>query len=164
MPDMKTALQNALKGQTLSHLKPQMQRIWEWIRDNPNHTGKDVATELKLKSATTLMSQMLHRKMLVNHMEPVHKSGAKQRLRWRVNPDMRGVYELLPEQKPRKKAPDPAPVQMPVQVKVPELHSVNRVETVFAFDPAKIVADLSLSQSFALWKHLNGYFKNDSSN
>ena len=156
MPDMQTALQNALKDRPLL-LKSKMQRIWEWVSEHPDRTGKDIAVELKMKDCSSMLAQMQRRKMLVSHPEPVHKSGARQILRWRVNPGLHGVYELLPVCLPSKKSaaargltvgvdlPTPMPATLPATLSQPR-------------DLASLIHTMSISEAYDLWKQLNRYF------
>lgn len=159
MPDMQTALQNALKDRPLL-LKSQMQRIWEWVKEHPDRTGKDITVELKMKDCSSTLAQMQRRKMLVSHPEPVHKSGARQLLRWRVNPGLHGVYELLPVCLPSKRSAVPKGL----------IGATGRIEGVYQSavqqpatqsqtrDPASLIHTMPISEAYDLWKQLNKYF------
>ena len=153
MPDMQTALQNALKDRPLL-LKSKMQRIWEWVSEHPDRTGKDISVELKMKDCSSMLAQMQRRKMLVSHPEPVHKSGARQILRWRVNPGLHGVYELLPVCLPRKRSAAAKCLTVGVVQQTATLPTTLPQTR----DPASLIDTMSISEAYDLWKQLNRYF------
>lgn len=94
MSDMKTALTTALKEANVP-VKPQIQRIWEYLRDNPGRIASRVKRDLYLAEGSTssLLSQLVKREMVTFVDE--HDRLGRRRLFY-VNPSMR-EYELLPK-------------------------------------------------------------------
>lgn len=110
MPDMKSALSDALKNTKL-HVT-QMELLWRWIRDNPGKTAKRICSEniVKKSSCSSLLCNMVSRKMLVKTVE--HDRLGK-RGTFAVPHNM-AYYELLP--RPVKKV---VAEKLPVAVSVP---------------------------------------------
>lgn len=98
MTQIQDQLKKALHGQ--GFYKTQMQRVWEWLKDHPGKTAKDLTAEFKLKSVTSLLAQMGHRKMLTMELRPYHKTGRNVG-HYYVASNMQ-AYELLPLVKPKK--------------------------------------------------------------
>lgn len=110
MPDMKSALSDALKNTSL-HVT-QMELLWRWIRDNPGKTAKRLCSEniVKKSSCSSLLCNMVSRKMLVKTIE-------SDRLGKRVVftvPHNMTYYESLP--RPVKKV---VAEKLPVAVSLP---------------------------------------------
>lgn len=94
MSDMKTALSTALKEANVP-VKPQIQRIWEYLRDNPGRIASRVKRDLYLAEGSTssLLSQLVKRGMVTFVDE--HDRLGRRRLFY-VAASMR-EYELLPK-------------------------------------------------------------------
>lgn len=94
MSDLKTALTTALKEANVP-VKPQIQRIWEYLRDNPGRIASRVKRDLYLAEGSTssLLSQLVKRGMVTFVDE--HDRLGRRRLFY-VAPSMR-EYELLPK-------------------------------------------------------------------
>lgn len=110
MPDMKSALSDALKNTKL-HVT-QMELLWRWIRDNPGKTAKRICSGniVKQSSCASLLYNMVSRKMLVKTVE--HDRLGK-RGTFAVPHNM-AYYESLP--RPVKKV---VAEKLPVAVSVP---------------------------------------------
>lgn len=93
------ALQKSPAGATLK--KPLMERIWLYVKDHPGVLSSRLHKILKEESSavSSLVLQMTKREMLVREKQSQPYRGAPS-FYLRVNPKMRGVYELLP--KPKK--------------------------------------------------------------
>ena len=101
-----TAIKEALNKAGIT--MPNNERIWRWLKDHPQSTGKKIAAELKIpdNNVATLCLSMLKRDMLLRNSEQQRgKAGKGFTLRdvmvYSTNPKM-DTYELLPEKKKKK--------------------------------------------------------------
>ena len=92
------ALQKSPAGATLK--KPLMERIWLYVKDHPGVLSAHLHRILKeeANAVSPMVSQMAKREMLIREKQSPPYRGVPS-FYLRVNPKMRGVYELLPEPK-----------------------------------------------------------------
>ena len=149
------------------------ERVWLWLRDNPDHTSSDVARALGKDKATVakLCSDMRARKMLDERKDHMRINRADHRSvqlyvsKYTVSPTMRGVYEVLPLPKREKQSP-PTPVVVrkeeppPPPPPPPPLPSavVQAITVPQAFDPEQFVKTLNVKDAHALWQYLGSMF------
>lgn len=104
MSDLKTALTTALKEANVP-VKPQMQRIWEYLQENPGRTSARMRRDLYIEqnSVSSLLSQLVRRGMATFKDE---QDRLGRRRLFYVSPSMR-EYELLPKKTTGVKTSNP---------------------------------------------------------
>lgn len=140
------------------------QRIWNWLRDNPNHSCAQMSKVLNINQASiaTAVRDMVTRGMVVGTKTrmKIHRRNAASITKnvgvFTVEPSMRGVYELLPKKinknATKMVASTTAPIPAPQAV---------ALKTEFAktdFNVEEFVNALSVPKAIALRKHLNALF------
>lgn len=168
--------------QSTTQTKPMSmkQKIWRWIKDHPNCTNKAIAEAFNTTAANAAgtTSNLLARDMIIVTGKvpsiPI-KAGRwipPEANRFSVNPKMRGVYEQLPfikganagmpiRKRRVEKAPEASP---PVQESAPAPTPVaekplKEPVQVPAFDPEKIVNDLTFGEAMSLFRYLCKHLK-----
>jgi hypothetical protein len=123
-------------------LPSRMQRIWTWVRDNPQHTVAQIDAALQLNNrnnTSSLVSQLISRGMLFT--VKVQGKGRYSRPQNVVsaNPAMRGEYEILPMPKKTKS------VMVPVEVQTAPDSTPAKVELVTDERTAELTAHAFVS-------------------
>ena len=92
---LKEALQKSPEGVFL--YKPLMERVWLYVKDHPGVLTSHLSGILKEDSGSisSIVSQMANREMLLREKQAKPYKGVPSYY-LRVNPKMRGEYELLP--------------------------------------------------------------------
>lgn len=142
MPDIKSALSTALASTPLKP-KTQMHRLWLWIKDHPGIGVKRLKTELYINQASvsSLCTQMYMRSMLTR--VKVQDQKGEWKTQYSVEPKMRGVYELLPLDKSKRKSRAPVAATLPAapapRQSTPIVHyeSARPIPPVIAFQEPK---------------------------
>ena len=126
-------------------LPSQNQRIWQWLKDNGQHTLRDVASETKIGEATAqaAVTNLIHRGML----KSIKRTDVRGK---RLNATYEALgreYELLPR-----------PVKGAVSVAPQEKVAVAAVAAP-TFNPEEFLGDLTLSQLRQVYNYLRGMLK-----
>lgn len=139
MPDIKSALQNALaKAPAPLQPKTQMEQVWLWIKDHPNITLSRLNSAMKHipeGNIGSLTAQMVKRGMLetTEQRSPTaHIRGKKTVNGYRVPANMPS-YELLPlppkVEKPQRPVQPTTPQPItPAETKAPEPAAAKQQE------------------------------------
>lgn len=154
------------------------QKIWRWIKDHPNCTNKAIAEAFGTTAANVAgtTSNLLARDMLIitGKVPSVPVKGSRfapEANRFSVNPKMRGVYEQLPfvrganagmpsRKRRAEKVPEPPPsVQKAAPTPAPVVEKPQEPVQVSAFDPEKIVNDLTFGEAMSLFRYLCKHLK-----
>jgi hypothetical protein len=148
-------MQTALKDAGIAF--PSNERIWRWLKDNPNSTGAKIASVLKIpaNNVATLCLSMCKRDMLTNERISMRcKTGKgfamRDVLTYSTNPKME-TYELWPA--PAKEKP---PVPRPEPKAAPVVAEATAPLTMWT--PDRAVEKLSLGQCRELFDYLNNIF------
>lgn len=158
---MNTQMQEAFKA---AGVKPKSltERVWNFVKDNPNCTARTVEAIYGPSSAQTL-SDMFRRDMLKRSSMPTRDRQGKMRDVWtyRVASD---TYEPLPKPKPRAK---PAQASHPLVVGTLNLPDVNHpaitTATLAPSEPQRVnltalVDGLTVAEARALYHQLKLMF------
>jgi hypothetical protein len=176
MTSMTEATANALR------VKPIIERVWTYLRDNPNKTSKDVASALNLseqRASSALLE--LHQRSMVSRVKTPRHAGLDAKLEYRYTA-IGKVYErklaVRPPSKknavkayhkahplkpstvgltPDNKKWDAAVSRDLIDVAVPKLTG-DAAPTVKVDDVARIVDSFSLKTAHAVYVQLAAYF------
>ena len=94
-------------------IKPQTQRVWEWFRDNPDHTAQQAAAALKMKPQTVWqLVYLLKNRGVVSGREEVRRETSKRGARrpvWVYRAVGQNYSDILPlyvqvKEKPQRPA------------------------------------------------------------
>jgi hypothetical protein len=140
MSDLQSALLKAVS------FKPQIERVWLYLKDHPDSPAKRVRAELKLDSASTLLSQLEDRGMVASSLFSDNFGTRK------VYRAIGQTYEMLPRKV--KKPEQETPVK---QSKLDSMTVKEARETWAQLD--KFFSTMTASEIRELYEQLNKMFK-----
>jgi len=142
MSDLQSAIIKAVS------FKPQIERIWLYLKDHPDSSAKRVRTELKLDSASTILSQLEDRGMVTSSL---FYDNFGTRKVYRV---VGKTYEMLPRKVRNVK---PEPETTPRQSKLDSMTIKEAREMWTQLD--KFFSTMTASEISETWAQLNKMFK-----
>ena len=138
---------------------PLNQRVWNWLKDNGEHTTREISAAIKvsLSSVSSTCTTMRDRDMLLSKSEH-SKASNRNLLYYRVSPKMRS-YVLLPISlagKARVKRGQATPA-----IKPPEVLSAPAKPQ---FDAKTALDNLTAREAHSLFQEMKKIFEKDMSN